>query len=91
MTLVLLLLDGRRLTTSALAVFALVVLAVCAAGNYGYALNELFDLAEDARSGRANAAAAASALRTLTRSVIPGASLQGLGGTGADPAFSSGP
>jgi 4-hydroxybenzoate polyprenyltransferase len=55
--LVLLLLDGQRFSIGALAVMTLVVLTVCAAGNYGYALNELFDVDEDARLGRINAAA----------------------------------
>jgi hypothetical protein len=62
-TLLLLLLDGRALSADAVAAFALVVLTVCAAGNYGYALNELFDVGEDARMGRANAAAALGASR----------------------------
>lgn len=57
-TLMLLFLDGRRFSMSALAVLALVVLTVCAVGNYGYALNDLFDIEEDARLGRNNAAAA---------------------------------
>ena len=63
-TLVLLLLDGRPLSADALAVLVLVVLAVCAIGNYGYALNDLFDVDEDRRAGRANAAAAAGTGRT---------------------------
>ncbi|MBV9670088.1 MAG: UbiA family prenyltransferase [Acidobacteriales bacterium] len=54
---VLLLLDGRPLSVGALAVLALIVLTVCAVGNYGYAVNELFDVQEDARLGRVNAAA----------------------------------
>jgi 4-hydroxybenzoate polyprenyltransferase len=62
-TLVLLLVDGRRLSLGAVAVMALVVLAVCAVGNYGYALNELFDIDEDARLGRINAAASMPAGR----------------------------
>lgn len=62
-TLVLLLLDGRPFSAGALAVLVSVVLTVCAVGNYGYALNELFDVAEDARLGRANAAAAAGPRR----------------------------
>jgi len=57
-TLLLLLVDGRALSAGAGAAFALVVLTVCAVGNYGYALNELFDVGEDARTGRTNAAAA---------------------------------
>jgi 4-hydroxybenzoate polyprenyltransferase len=62
-TLVLLLLDGRPFSLGALAVLVLVCLTVCAVGNYGYALNELFDIEEDARLGRANAAASASPRR----------------------------
>lgn len=57
--LVLLLLDGERFTWGALAVLALIVGAVCAVGNYGYALNDLYDIDEDARLGRPNAAARA--------------------------------
>jgi 4-hydroxybenzoate polyprenyltransferase len=55
--LVLLLLDGGRSSLAALAVITLVVVTVCAVGNYGYALNELFDIEEDARLGRSNVAA----------------------------------
>ncbi|HEV2740327.1 MAG TPA: UbiA family prenyltransferase [Candidatus Elarobacter sp.] len=62
-TLVLLLLDGRRFSLGALAVITLVVLTVCAAGNYGYALNDLFDVEEDARLGRNNRAAGMPRLR----------------------------
>ncbi len=62
-SLVLLLLDGRPFSAGALTVLAAVVLAVCAVGNYGYALNELYDVAEDARSGRTNAAAALGSRR----------------------------
>jgi 4-hydroxybenzoate polyprenyltransferase len=61
--LVLLLVDGRRFTVGALAVLVLVVLTVCAVGNYGYALNDLFDREEDARAGRTNAAVAAGSAR----------------------------
>lgn len=56
-TLMLLLLDGRPFTVDGAAAFALVVLTVCAVGNYGYAINEFYDIEEDARAGRANAAA----------------------------------
>ena len=56
-TLLLLLVDGERLSIGTIIVFTAVVLAVCAMGNYGYALNELFDVDEDARLGRNNAAA----------------------------------
>ncbi|HEX3462793.1 MAG TPA: UbiA family prenyltransferase [Candidatus Elarobacter sp.] len=61
--LVLLLLDGRALTGAGVLVMLLVVVTVCAVGNYGYALNELFDVEEDARAGRSNAAAASGAAR----------------------------
>ena len=60
-TLVLLLLDGRPFSAGALAVLVVVPLTVCAVGNYGYALNDLFDIDEDARMGRTNAAAAGPA------------------------------
>jgi 4-hydroxybenzoate polyprenyltransferase len=62
-TLVLLLLDGRPFSVGALVVLVLVALTVCAVGNYGYALNELFDVEEDARLGRVNAAASAGPRR----------------------------
>jgi 4-hydroxybenzoate polyprenyltransferase len=61
--LVLLLLDGRALTGAGLSVMLLVIVTVCAVGNYGYALNELFDVEEDARAGRSNAAATSGAAR----------------------------
>lgn len=54
-TLVLLLVDGRPFGLPEAAVLGLVVLAVCAVGNYGYALNDLYDVDEDRRVGRANA------------------------------------
>lgn len=54
-TLVLLLIDGASLSVSAVLAVVLVVLTVCAVGNYGYALNELYDIEEDARAGRHNA------------------------------------
>lgn len=62
-TLVLLLVDGRPFSLRALAALVLVALAVCAVGNYGYALNDLFDVDEDARLGRVNAAASAGGRR----------------------------
>jgi 4-hydroxybenzoate polyprenyltransferase len=62
-TLVVVLLDGRPFSARAFVVLAMVVLTVCAVGNYGYALNDLFDVDEDARLGRANAAAAAGSAR----------------------------
>lgn len=54
-TLMLLLIDGRPFRLLEAAALALVVLAVCAVGNYGYALNDLYDVDEDRRVGRANA------------------------------------
>lgn len=63
-TLVLLLADGRPLRPAAMLALTLVVLAVCAVGNYGYALNDLYDIEEDARAGRFNAAAALGRPRT---------------------------
>ena len=63
-TLVLLLLDGRSLDLKAVAALALVVLTVCAIGNYGYALNDLYDVDEDLKTGRANAALTLGRRRT---------------------------
>jgi 4-hydroxybenzoate polyprenyltransferase len=60
-TLVLLLLDGRPFSTAGMVALLSVVVTVCAVGNYGYALNELFDVEEDERLGRNNAAAASGA------------------------------
>ncbi|HEY0613589.1 MAG TPA: UbiA family prenyltransferase [Candidatus Elarobacter sp.] len=57
--LVVLLADGGRFTFGVFAALVLVVVAVCAVGNYGYALNDLYDVDEDARAGRANAVTAA--------------------------------
>src|SRR5690606_13481545 len=55
-TLMLLLLNGRSFSVDSALAFLLLVLSVCAVGNYGYATNELFDIEEDARAGRKNAA-----------------------------------
>lgn len=52
---VLLLADGGPLGPAALLALVLVALTVCAIGNYGYALNDLYDVGEDARVARANA------------------------------------
>jgi hypothetical protein len=57
-TLLLLLLDGHTVTADAVMALVALVVAVSAVGNYGYALNELFDVEEDALLGRKNAAAA---------------------------------
>lgn len=54
-TVMLLLMDGGSLDMRAAVALALVVLTVCAVGNYGYAVNDLYDMVEDARIGRANA------------------------------------
>jgi hypothetical protein len=56
-TLCMLLLDGRGLTTQGIEFLVLSVLIVCSVGNYGYALNDLFDLNEDRALGRSNAVA----------------------------------
>jgi 4-hydroxybenzoate polyprenyltransferase len=61
--LVLLLIDGERLTYPTVMAMAAVVAIVCCVANYGYALNELFDLDEDRRGGRANVAATVSRAR----------------------------
>lgn len=61
--LVLLLIDGEPLTSSALAALVGVIAVVCCVANYGYALNELFDVDEDRRGGRANVATAVSRAR----------------------------
>jgi hypothetical protein len=57
-TLVLLLVDGAPLGLAQAASLVLVVLIVCAVGNYGYAVNDLFDMEEDRRTGRPNFAMA---------------------------------
>jgi 4-hydroxybenzoate polyprenyltransferase len=51
------LLAGNLLTLTACAAILTIVGTVCCAANYGYALNELFDMEEDRRGGRPNAAA----------------------------------
>ena len=51
------LLAGNPLTLAACAAILTLVGTVCCAANYGYALNDLFDVEEDRRGGRANAAA----------------------------------
>ncbi len=61
--LVLLVLDGRPFSSTALLALAAVVLTVCAGSNFAYALNELFDQDEDGKIGRSNAAAGVPAGR----------------------------
>lgn len=51
----LLLVDGHAFTVPVLTGLVGLIGAVSAVGNYGYALNELFDQDEDRRAGRANA------------------------------------
>ena len=72
-TTVLLLADGGRLGTGALAALLLVVLTVCAVGNFGYALNDLFDMDEDVRAGRYNAAAQLGRRRTTVIVIVSAA------------------
>ena len=67
---VVVLLDGKRFSFATLEVLALVVLIVCAVGNYGYALNDLFDVEEDARMGRSNAAASVPRVRVWSTIVL---------------------
>jgi len=57
-TLALLLVDGASLSFHAALAVVLIVLTVCAVGNYGYAVNDPYDVEEDARAGRHNAAVA---------------------------------
>jgi len=55
--LLLLLIDGQPCTWSAVAALVGLLGTVCGIANYAYALNELFDMDEDSRIGRVNAAA----------------------------------
>ena len=75
--LMLLLLDGGRFTVGAIAGLTLVVLTVCAVGNYGYALNDLYDVEEDSRVERANATASLGR-RRMVGIIIGSAILAGL-------------
>jgi 4-hydroxybenzoate polyprenyltransferase len=54
--LLLLLIDGRPCSWTAVAALVGLLGTVCGIANYAYALNELFDMDEDSRIGRANAA-----------------------------------
>lgn len=71
--LVLLQVDGKPLMYSALAAVLGVVAIVCCVANYGYAVNELFDIDEDRRGGRANVAATAGRSRMWSIIVASGA------------------
>jgi hypothetical protein len=55
--LLLLLIDGKPFTLTVVAALLGLLGTVCSIANYAYALNELFDLDEDSRIGRTNAAA----------------------------------
>lgn len=82
-TLVLLLLDGTALTVPAVLTVVLVVLTVCAVGNYGYAINELYDVEEDARAGRHNAAVALGSRRVRQIVVVSAIAAELLGALAA--------
>src|SRR3954467_7528977 len=68
--LVLLLAGGHGDARDGLAVLALGVLTVCAVANYGYAVNDIHDVEEDGRIGRANAAAAHGASRLRAAAIV---------------------
>jgi 4-hydroxybenzoate polyprenyltransferase len=68
-TLLLLLLDSV-FTIDAFLALSLVVLAVCAVGNYGYGLNDLYDVEEDRRAKRANTAVALGKRRIILSIVV---------------------
>jgi 4-hydroxybenzoate polyprenyltransferase len=72
-TLVLLLGDGTPLTATVGLELVLVVLTVCAVANYGYALNDLYDVEEDFRAQRANAVDALGGSRT--RGIVGGSAV----------------
>ncbi len=78
-TLVLLLIDGAPLSIPAVLTLVLVVLTVCAVGNYGYAINELYDVEEDARAGRHNAVAALGSQRVTQIVVVSALAAELLG------------
>ncbi len=61
----LLCIDGKPLNGQAVMALLGLIAIVCCVANYGYALNEVFDLAEDRRGGRKNAAAEMSRARML--------------------------
>lgn len=66
----LLLIDGRPFTGAAAAALCGLIAVVCCVANYGYALNEAFDLAEDRRGGRKNFASEMSTNRIWTVIVL---------------------
>lgn len=82
-TLVLLLVDGGSLDFRAAGALALVLLTVCAVGNFGYALNDLYDVDEDAKAGRGNAALELGLTRTAWIVAGSGALAVALGAAGA--------
>jgi 4-hydroxybenzoate polyprenyltransferase len=67
------LMAGNPLTPRVGAAFVALVASVCCAANYGYALNDLFDLEEDRRGGRVNAAANVSRRYIWTIIALSGA------------------
>lgn len=85
----LLLLDDGVLTLNAFLVLSLVVLAVCAVGNYGYGLNDLYDVEEDRRAKRANTAVALGRRRIILSIVVSAfaAELLAAGGAGTGGAM----
>jgi 4-hydroxybenzoate polyprenyltransferase len=76
--LLVLLIDRGPLGAPALAAFAAVILCVCAAANYGYALNDLYDVDEDRRAGRSNAAPQMGETRVRTIALLSAFALFGL-------------
>lgn len=64
-SLMMLLLDGRPVDLAAVVALMLVVLSICAVGNYGYALNDLYDVNEDREVDRSNAASLLGRERVL--------------------------
>ena len=74
----LLLVDGSAFTFAVLWALAGLLGTVCCAANYGYALNELFDVDEDRRAGRANAAHQTDRRRMWTIIALSGTGAIGL-------------
>jgi|WetSurMetagenome_2_1015567.scaffolds.fasta_scaffold11065_2 4-hydroxybenzoate polyprenyltransferase len=85
-TLVLLLLDGEPLSLRGALALVLVVATVCAVGNYGYALNDLFDTDEDKKTGRGNAAITLGRRRTSWITAVSALLALGFGGLAAGAA-----
>ena len=62
----LLLMDGTAVSVRAVMALLGLIAIVCCVANYGYALNEVFDIAEDRQGGRKNAASEMSPTRIWT-------------------------